>query len=170
MLSHLYQAITLVSIATTLLRQRDHANYDGEEQQRRREERRRAAKRQALDALLQRLPTEPFVTNEALDDSQQVSITQLKQMLLVRKTTMDELDSILDRQNLVDLVKKKRQYSDTCCICFEAYTTDNKLRVLPNCGHELHDTCLEQWVNTFCTNLSKLRQDPTCPLCKEVLQ
>jgi len=165
-LPELYQVITLASMATALLRQHD---YDGHEAQQQRLERVRQIKRQALDAVMQKLPKEPFVTNESLEDSQQVSIAQLKQMLLLRQTTPEQLQSFLDRQSLVDVLREKRKYSDTCCICFETYTQGDTLRVLPKCGHELHDTCLDQWVDTFVTNPTKIRHDPSCPLCKESL-
>lgn len=173
-LPYLYQFVTLASIIMTVIRQRGNNNSNGNggtEQQRRRLERRRHTKMAEMTTLVQRVPTEPFVTNEALANAQDVSIVQLKKMLLTRGTTHQQLDSFVDRQNLVEALRDCRRYSDTCCICFEAYEQgETKLRVLPKCRHELHVECLDKWVYTFATNPVKLRLDPTCPLCKETLK
>lgn len=98
-----------------------------------------------------------------------ISISVLQQMLKRRGVSQEEIDSFVDRQNLVDRLKQCRQYSDTCCICFEPYEEGEPIRVLPKCHHELHVDCLDKWVYTFANNPAKLQHDPTCPLCKEGL-
>lgn len=128
----------------------------------------RQAKLEAMTTLVRSMPLEPFVTEE--DTATTASISQLKQMLQRRGTSQAELDSFVERQNLVDALQTKRQYSDTCCICFEDLVKDEPMRILPNCCHELHVECLDKWVYTFATNAAKLHQDPTCPLCKETMK
>lgn len=122
------------------------------------------AKLEEMTALVGRMPLEPFVPEEEMATT---PISKLKQMLQHRGATQEELNSFVERQNLVDALKKRRKVSDTCCICFEDLAKDDPMRVLPNCGHELHVECLDKWVYTFATNPSKIRQQPTCPLCKE---
>ena len=166
---YLYQLVTFASIFYTVVRQGGRGG--GEQQQQRRQERRRQAKLDEMAALVRRMPLEPFVAEEETPSCYSgVPIAQLKQMLQIRGATQAELNSFVDRQNMVESLKRRRQYSDTCCICFEPYQEGEPLRVLPKCCHELHVECLDKWVYTFATNAAKLRQDPTCPLCKEGLK
>ncbi|KAI5068954.1 hypothetical protein GOP47_0015255 [Adiantum capillus-veneris] len=44
----------------------------------------------------------------------------------------------------------------TCAICLEDYRQGERLRILP-CGHEFHETCIDQWLTT---------QRCFCPICK----
>lgn len=44
-----------------------------------------------------------------------------------------------------------------CCICLEDYEDDEKLRMLPRCGHAFHTDCILPWLTD---------RSPTCPLCK----
>ena len=46
---------------------------------------------------------------------------------------------------------------ESCCICLEEYSSEDKLKKLP-CGHWLHSDCIEKWFT----------RDVTCPLCKTV--
>ncbi|XP_020092723.1 LOW QUALITY PROTEIN: RING-H2 finger protein ATL70-like [Ananas comosus] len=47
--------------------------------------------------------------------------------------------------------------ASTCCsICLSDYKEADVLRVLPECGHAFHLTCVDTW----------LRLHPTCPLCR----
>ena len=127
----------------------------------------RQAKLEEMSALVRSMPLEPFIAEE---DMATLPISQLKQMLERRGTKKEELDSFVERQNLVEALQKKRKYDDTCCICFEEYIKEEPMRILPNCGHELHVECLDKWVYTFANNASKRQQDPSCPLCKVVLK
>jgi Ring finger domain len=98
-----------------------------------------------------------------------ISIAKLKEMLLLRGVTKAEIDSFVDRQNMVDRLQQCRQYADSCCICFEPYAEGDALRILPRCHHELHVDCLDKWVYTFANHPAKLPHQPSCPLCKESL-
>jgi hypothetical protein len=44
----------------------------------------------------------------------------------------------------------------SCCICLEAFDEGDQLRMLP-CLHDFHTGCIDPW----------LKQNCTCPLCKE---
>lgn len=43
-----------------------------------------------------------------------------------------------------------------CAICLSAICPDDRLRVLPACGHAFHRPCIDQW----------LLRSASCPLCK----
>ncbi|KAM6584160.1 hypothetical protein CsatB_011162 [Cannabis sativa] len=44
----------------------------------------------------------------------------------------------------------------SCSICLADYNDSDLLRLLPDCGHLFHLTCVDPW----------LRQHPTCPICR----
>ncbi|KAI4318245.1 hypothetical protein L6164_026033 [Bauhinia variegata] len=46
-----------------------------------------------------------------------------------------------------------------CCICLSVFQEDEKLKVLPECGHSYHSECLEKWLSA----------NPSCPLCRASL-
>ena len=169
---YLYQTISFVSIFFTIVRggRGGNANNNAQQQQQqqRRQERRRQAKLEEMTALVSRMPLEGFVTEEAT--AQDVPIGKLKEMLAIRGVQDSEIKSFVERRNMVERLNQCRQYSDTCCICFEEYKEGEPLRVLSKCCHELHVECLDKWVYTFANNAAKVRQDPTCPLCKVSLK
>lgn len=164
---YIYQTASFVSIFYTIVRGGRGGNGNAQQQQRR-QERRRQAKLEEMTALVSRMPLEGFVTEEAT--AQDVPIGKLKEMLAIRGVTETEMNSFVERQNMVERLNQCRQYSDTCCICFEEYEEGEPLRVLSKCCHELHVECLDKWIYTFANNAAKLRQDPTCPLCKVSLK
>lgn len=52
---------------------------------------------------------------------------------------------------------QKSDSAATCCsICLAEYKGSDVLRVLPDCGHLFHVSCVDPW----------LRMHPTCPLCR----
>ncbi len=71
----------------------------------------------------------------------------------------------------------RNKYNDTCCICLSTFVRDERIRVLPNCRHEFHRCCIEEWAQTFAAEKGmRLRLgchvksgNPTCPLCKTCL-
>ena len=130
------------------------------------EHRRRQAKMEELTQLVQCMPVEEFVPEEDLPT---LSISQLKELLQRRGAAQKELDSYMDRQNMMEALHKRRKYCDTCCICFESYEPAEPIRILPKCGHEIHIECLDKWVYTFVSR-SKQDQSPSCPLCKKGLR
>jgi hypothetical protein len=141
------------------------------------------AKMNKMIELVHQVPMEMFVAQEegsngdvTLDNQQadggsysSLSISHLKQMLQRRGIPKKEIDSFVERKNLVDRLKQCRKYADSCCICFETYQVGDTLRILPHCHHELHVDCLDNWVYTFANQPVKISQDPSCPLCKETL-
>eukprot|EP00730_Choanoeca_flexa_P010953 TRINITY_DN2184_c0_g1_i1.p1 TRINITY_DN2184_c0_g1~~TRINITY_DN2184_c0_g1_i1.p1 ORF type:complete len:146 (+),score=19.96 TRINITY_DN2184_c0_g1_i1:204-641(+) len=49
-----------------------------------------------------------------------------------------------------------------CCICMDPIAYMQSKRAL-DCQHEFHDACIGDWFN----HLLKLRQRPSCPMCKK---
>ncbi|XVF41284.1 hypothetical protein PTKIN_Ptkin01aG0268100 [Pterospermum kingtungense] len=43
-----------------------------------------------------------------------------------------------------------------CTVCLSEYHGEDILRILPNCGHSFHVTCIDIW----------LQQHSTCPVCR----
>ncbi|KAI4352607.1 hypothetical protein L6164_006843 [Bauhinia variegata] len=43
-----------------------------------------------------------------------------------------------------------------CTVCLSEYHDEDILRILPNCGHSFHVTCIDIW----------LHQHSTCPVCR----
>lgn len=139
-----------------------YTHLNGPLQEHNQEHRRRQAKMEELFTIVQSMPVEEFVSEEELEG---IPISQLKEMLLRRGLSKEELGSFVDRHNMMEALHKRRKYCDTCCICFESYEKEEPLRILPKCGHEIHIECLDKWVYTFVSR-SKQDQSPSCPLCK----
>ncbi|VAI17773.1 unnamed protein product [Triticum turgidum subsp. durum] len=53
--------------------------------------------------------------------------------------------------------KGQRQFD--CAVCLSEFAADDRLRLLPLCGHAFHVACIDTW----------LRSSSTCPLCRTVL-
>ncbi|XP_052191908.1 RING-H2 finger protein ATL80-like [Diospyros lotus] len=47
-----------------------------------------------------------------------------------------------------------------CTICLGEYQEKEELRIMPNCGHNFHLACIDEW----------LRKQATCPICRLPLQ
>ncbi|KAF5940828.1 hypothetical protein HYC85_021995 [Camellia sinensis] len=43
-----------------------------------------------------------------------------------------------------------------CAVCLGEYAEEEELRVLPECGHSFHVTCIDTWLHSH----------PNCPLCR----
>ena len=138
---------------------------ENENEQEEREVERQQSKLSEIVLVIQAMPIEEFVPDEAMNEKC-TSISQLKQMLLIRggnpQVYVDE------RQELVYAIQSCRNYCDTCCICCEEYQEGDPLRILPKCRHEFHVECLDQWAYSF-ANQQKRKRDPTCPLCNQAL-
>ena len=115
---------------------------------------------------VQGMPVEEFVPKEDVNDGAKVSISKLKRMLKARRWPVEEggPGALLERRDLVEALLKCRNYCETCCICCEEYEEGSPLRVLPNCRHEFHLECLDQWAYTFASG-AKRQREPSCPLC-----
>jgi hypothetical protein len=191
---HIYQVVGLGALGYELF-QRGGFRENGrprQEFERRVNPRLQQAKLEKMIHLVRKIPLEKFAiqrdgNNDNNDDNYNadgdhdsrtspcdcypaVTIPRLKEMLRVRGIPEVEINSYKDRRNLTERLQKCRQYSDTCCICFEDYKEEEPIRVLPKCHHELHVECLDKWVYTFANNPNKIQQEPTCPLCKEELK
>lgn len=53
--------------------------------------------------------------------------------------------------------KGQRQFD--CAVCLSEFSADDRLRLLPLCGHAFHVACIDTW----------LRSSSTCPLCRTAL-
>ncbi|KAI4351216.1 hypothetical protein L6164_005594 [Bauhinia variegata] len=53
-------------------------------------------------------------------------------------------------------LQKGSSVSSCCSICLEDYKDTDSLRLLPDCDHVYHLSCVDPW----------LKQNPTCPLCR----
>ncbi|KAI4373076.1 hypothetical protein MLD38_011239 [Melastoma candidum] len=47
-----------------------------------------------------------------------------------------------------------------CAVCLSEYNLEDLLRILPNCGHSFHASCVDLW----------LQQHATCPVCRVSLR
>lgn len=52
--------------------------------------------------------------------------------------------------------KPKGEGGGTCAICLCDYREPEMLRMMPDCGHSFHLTCIDAW----------LRLNPSCPVCR----
>ncbi|XP_004500836.1 RING-H2 finger protein ATL80 [Cicer arietinum] len=50
------------------------------------------------------------------------------------------------------------KFSD-CAICLSEFTAGDEIRVLPQCGHGFHVSCIDAW----------LRSHSSCPSCRQIL-
>lgn len=50
------------------------------------------------------------------------------------------------------------KFSD-CAICLSEFTAGDEIRVLPQCGHGFHVSCIDLW----------LRSHSSCPSCRQIL-
>ncbi|CAJ1967145.1 unnamed protein product [Sphenostylis stenocarpa] len=48
---------------------------------------------------------------------------------------------------------------DDCAVCLSEFQRDEKLRVIPNCGHVFHIDCIDVW----------LQNNTQCPLCRRMV-
>ena len=127
----------------------------------------REAKLSGIVKRIQTMPMEEFVADTAMD---KCSVSQLKKMLEIRSSNEKNNPTeaiIVERQELVEAIQKRRNFCDTCCICCEEYKEGDLLRVLPKCRHEFHVECMDQWAYSFANNKAKRKRDPTCPLCNQ---
>nr|GMC87189.1 RING-H2 finger protein ATL51-like [Ipomoea batatas] len=50
----------------------------------------------------------------------------------------------------------KERKEDECVVCLSQFVQGEEVRVLVQCGHVFHVSCIETW----------LRSHPTCPICR----
>ncbi len=71
-------------------------------------------------------------------------------------TSCKEINKILGKTEKIKetdiLIKNK----ECCNICFEEYSVKTYKRVLPNCKHYFHKTCIDKW----------LKSKSNCPICR----
>lgn len=119
--------------------------------------------------IVRKVPVEEFVSEEALLQTTpgECSIAKMKRML-VNRGAGEAADMCLERDDLVNEIRKVRKFNEECAICAEEYIEGDILRI-PHCQHEFHLHCFDKWIYTFSTD-SRPATHPTCPLCKATIQ
>lgn len=56
-----------------------------------------------------------------------------------------------------------RNEPSSCSICFSCILEEDEVRILPNCGHYFHISCIDRWLLPCTVNHS------SCPLCRAVV-
>ncbi|WOH09046.1 hypothetical protein DCAR_0728499 [Daucus carota subsp. sativus] len=80
-----------------------------------------------------------------------------------RATAKEDLDADLIRKQLPVVfygALKKEVSVIECCICLGIFEEQDKVKVVPKCGHCFHSHCVDQWLSTH----------STCPLCRAALR
>lgn len=70
--------------------------------------------------------------------------------------TQSDLDTHLPMCTF-ETTAEGRCFSDTCVVCLDEFTDGDKIRRLPQCGHEFHSSCIDPWLMT---------RKRYCPMCK----
>ncbi|KAL8247493.1 hypothetical protein R6Q59_008709 [Mikania micrantha] len=73
----------------------------------------------------------------------------------IRDDVLETLPTFLYSQT----VKPETLNGSGCCICLVDYKATDMLRLLPECGHSFHVSCVNTW----------LKVHPTCPVCRKSL-
>ncbi|KAK1365044.1 RING-type E3 ubiquitin transferase [Heracleum sosnowskyi] len=55
---------------------------------------------------------------------------------------------------------KKEMSAVECCICLGVFEEQDRVKVLPQCGHCFHSHCVDKWLSTRAS----------CPLCRAALR
>ncbi|KAJ3688691.1 hypothetical protein LUZ61_017855 [Rhynchospora tenuis] len=58
-----------------------------------------------------------------------------------------------------DFETKKVGMMKDCVVCLENFKDGEKCKILPNCGHSFHKTCIDYW----------LLMNANCPVCRSSL-
>lgn len=116
--------------------------------------------------IIETIPNEEFVSNDQLGGCDFQSI---ERMLSHRGVTVGSEN--LKKEKLVYELRQCRKVEESCCICLSEFNCGETIRVLPNCNHEFHLACFDQWATTFATSSERRtchakQGRPTCPLCK----
>lgn len=143
-----------------------------------------------VTSIIDAIPEENFVPDDELEncDLQQiqhmlqcrkvVSVVPMnrKKMGLEQHCECADKDPDIQKQGLVDKLRQRRNYNDSCCICLLTFVMGDRIRVLPSdCHHEFHRGCFDKWAMTFAannrlSNCNTKRGPPTCPLCNTSIE
>ncbi len=69
---------------------------------------------------------------------------------------------IADEEN--DIEQSLLLPSDSCCICLEDVTNDDKIQL--KCDHVFHSSCFSNYIYI---KLTESKTELTCPLCRNIL-
>lgn len=127
-----------------------------------------------LKHIMESIPTESFVSGNEMEHYD----TRLLLKMLGNRSdeSVQHCKTGVTKQNLMNVLSRKRNYNDDCCICLTAFEKGQTIRVLPRCHHEFHKCCIDRWALTFATKqyefntTCRKRGRPTCPLCNRILE
>ncbi|KAI4326693.1 hypothetical protein MLD38_031980 [Melastoma candidum] len=88
---------------------------------------------------------------------------QLQQLFHLHDSGLDHasLDAlpIFFFRDIVCLDTRPRPFCFDCAVCLSGFLDEDRLRLLPGCGHAFHLNCIDAW----------LLSNSTCPLCRSSL-
>jgi hypothetical protein len=58
---------------------------------------------------------------------------------------------------------------DVCSICLDPIRGSGEIRVIRNCGHAYHGSCIDPWFSSFTSDYTELKT-LKCPLCRQRLR
>ncbi|KAI4329563.1 hypothetical protein MLD38_027938 [Melastoma candidum] len=97
------------------------------------------------------------------DDDARALRRQLQQLFRLHDSGLDHasLDAlpIFIFRDIVCLDTRPRPFCFDCAVCLSGFLEEDRLRLLPGCGHAFHLSCIDAW----------LLSNSTCPLCRSSL-
>lgn len=105
-----------------------------------------------FSSLLDRLINPNTQLNELFSDTipRETVLTtqQINDNTTIRRYTTNRLSD--------DEVDSDTTDEEECSICRDSYIENNELRMINNCGHEFHISCIDEWLSS----------NSTCPICR----
>lgn len=131
--------------------------------------------------IIDAIPEEKFVPDDELESCDLLCIESMircRQKIHSQKAKVDIdvsgctlQDEVVKKKIMIADLRQRRNYNESCCICLSKFGCGERIRVLPNCHHEFHRRCIDEWAGTFAANITQPNYNtksgrPTCPLCK----
>ncbi|OIV98748.1 hypothetical protein TanjilG_24919 [Lupinus angustifolius] len=100
--------------------------------------------------LLDAIPTLKF-NQEAFSSIENIQLSFLPNLLIIENMLL-----IFSSTEYVNFLLLTDTIFSECIICLADYKEREILRMMPECGHTFHLSCIDVW----------LRKQPTCPVCR----
>lgn len=78
---------------------------------------------------------------------------------------LDVCTDIVDESTFAN----KGKWDDVCPICLDPIRASAEIRVIRNCGHAYHGSCVDPWFRSCASDYLELRT-LKCPLCRQRLR
>jgi hypothetical protein len=88
--------------------------------------------------------------NTIFTNSNRLTTEQINNNTTLRNFELSNNDTNEDENT------ETNRYSDRCPICQEEYNNNEELRLINNCSHEFHKSCIDIWLNS----------NNNCPICR----